>query len=168
MKYVYLTNGTADFLQKLIQKYKTEDFVLLIGSGHSLLFHETAGKSVFQMPRKYEILEKTGTFPAKGYALFHYIPVRHEDRPVFEYKIMKRPHKLEYAPGFLALYVLRPIKNDHYLIITCWKNKKSVELWKEKEKFLVPEEKDRSIEVNKQKMYMGPSYFKEYYMGKEE
>lgn len=168
MKYVYLTTGTADFLQKIAEKFKKENITLFFGSDHALLFHETNGKTVFQMPRKYEILESTGSVPVKGYALFHYIPVRDEDSPVFEHELSKRPRRLDNADDFLAARILRPMKNHTYLIITFWKSKEAFKAWKDMEEFAFPDEKDRSIEVNKIKMYAGPSYLNEYYIGLNE
>jgi len=168
MNYVYLTTGTADFLQKITKKFKKENITLFFGPDHALLFHETNGKTVFQMPRKYKILESTGQVPVKGYALFHYIPVRDEDSPVFEHKLSKRPHRLDNYDECLGTRILRPMKNHTYLIITFWISKEAFKAWKDMEKFVIPEEKDRSIEVNKIKMYAGPSYMNEYYIGLNE
>ncbi|WP_033829573.1 antibiotic biosynthesis monooxygenase family protein [Bacillus andreraoultii] len=164
----YITTGTGDFLLKLVQKYNKEQMALLFGSGHSLLYHETSGKTVFQVPRKYQLIESVGDFPVKGFAVFHYLPVREEDQKVFEHELSKRPRKLDNATGFLALRILRPIKCDTYLIISCWIDKKSYELWKNMEGFAVPNEEKRSIEVNKRTMYAGESYLKEYAIGTDE
>lgn len=164
----YITTGTADFLMKLIKKYEEEQMALLFGSGHSLLYHETSGKTVFQVPRKYAIIESTGNIPLKGFAVLHYLPVRDEDQKIFEHELSNRPRKLDSAIGFLALRILRPIKSDTYLIISFWGDKKSYESWKNMEEFAVPNEEKRAIEVNKRKMFAGESYLKEYVIGTDE
>ena len=35
--------------------------VVMHGEGNSLLLHETEGKSVFQTPRRYEVIGSSGT-----------------------------------------------------------------------------------------------------------
>lgn len=165
MKKVYITTGTADFLLKLLNKHKKEYMTFMYGEDHALLYHETAGKTVFSVPKRFDIIESSGNIPEKGFAVFHFFPVTVENREVFEYRLQKRPRKLGYAEDFLAMRILRPVKHNTYLIITCWKNKKAFESWKEREKFFAAGEKDLAIEVNKRKMYTDYSYLREYIIG---
>lgn len=172
MKKAYITTGTIDFFQrlykKLINKHKKETIIIMVGKGHALLYHETNGKTVFQLPRRYDLIEANGPIPGKGFSLFHYIPVLDESRPVFEHNLAKRPRLIETAQGYLATRILRPIKSTHYLIITMWENKKDFEKWQEQETMLGKIGHEESIEINKIRHYAGESYIKSYYIGLKE
>ena len=55
--YVYMTSGTPEYMKRIKSKYPNEQMYLLHGIGNSLLIHETLGKTAFQVPRKFEVLE---------------------------------------------------------------------------------------------------------------
>lgn len=161
MKKIYITTGTYDFLKKLYQKNQNELLTLMNSNEHALLLHESnRKKSIFQVPRKYEVLEEVGSFPDKGFAVFHFIPVLDESRPVFEHTLNIRPRVIELAPGYLATRILRPIKNDNYLVITCWESEKHFDELKGLDP--VP------LEISKANNYPRPSYLKYYYIADSE
>ncbi|KQL33244.1 antibiotic biosynthesis monooxygenase [Psychrobacillus sp. FJAT-21963] len=126
----YITSGTPEFMDSIKKKHPKEDLFLLHGVGNSVLIHETSGKSVFQVPRKYEILESYGRFSEKGYFVLQHIPLSDEGRPIFEYQYTKLTETVEKEPGFIALRVLKPLKSDTYIILTEWSGPNSFEVWK--------------------------------------
>lgn len=161
----YITTGTRNFMIVLLKRFAKENLKFLLHRDHALLYHETNRKTVFSAPRKYEIIEKTGDFPEKGFAVFHYIPVVDDFRPVFEYRMKNRPKYLETSPGFLASRTLRPLHSNTYLIITCWENRLSYESSKITDKIMESLGGEKSIELNPAKMYAGQSYIREYTIG---
>ena len=44
-------------MEKLHQKYENENMYILYGTNETLLLHETERKTVFQTPRKYEVVD---------------------------------------------------------------------------------------------------------------
>lgn len=165
LTYAFITTGTKDFMLTLLKKLSTENLKFLRHRDHALLYHETTKKTIFQAPRRYEIIEKTGEFPDKGLAVLHYIPVVDEFRPVFEYRMKNRPKHLNTTPGFLTSRTLRPLQSNTYLIITCWENRLHYESSKITDKIMESLGEEKSIEINQVKMYAGPSYIREYTIG---
>ena len=64
--------------------------IVMHGEGNSLLLHETEGKTVFQTPRRYEVISSSGTLEENGFFAFNNIPVTDEGRPIFEHRFTKR------------------------------------------------------------------------------
>ena len=83
---LYMTSGTPEFMESIKRNTQTKNYFYLHGIGNSVLIHETANKTVFQVPRKYEILESSGQFSQKGYFVLQHIPISDEGKPIFEYK----------------------------------------------------------------------------------
>lgn len=160
MKKVYITTGTYDFLNALKSKYKNEHLSLMFSTEHTLLLHETTGTSIFQIPRRYEVLDSYGNIPEKGFAVFNYVTVLEESKPVFEHQIKHRPKTILNTPGFIASRMLSPIKNDTYLLITFWDNEKAFRH--------ISESNDTFIEIQKITSYPGPSFMKFYYLDDDE
>src|SRR5690606_30465632 len=63
---LFMTTGTYDFMKKMREKHPNETMVLMQGENTTLLLHETEGKTIFQTPRRYEVVDGTGTFKEKG------------------------------------------------------------------------------------------------------
>lgn len=116
-------------MESIQEKYSKEEIFLLHGKGNSLLVHETEKKTVFQVPRKFEIVESSGKFAHNGYFVLHNIPISDEGKPVFEYLYTNLTSTLEKEPGFIALRVLKPIKSDVYIILTEWTGPNSFDVW---------------------------------------
>ena len=127
--YLYITSGTPEFMESIKKKHPNEQIYALHGIGNSVLIHETDKKSVFQAPRKYEIIEASGQLSKKGYFAIQNIPLSDEVKPIFEYKYTNLSPTLEREPGFVALRVLKPIKSDTYIILTEWSGPNSYEVW---------------------------------------
>ena len=62
---IYMTSGTPEFMESLKEKYAAERLIAMHGQGNSLLLHETEGKTVFQTPRRYEVIGSSGTLARK-------------------------------------------------------------------------------------------------------
>lgn len=165
----YITTGTYYFLKKACEKYPNENILLMGEDDHSILLHETTGKTVFNQPRKFEVVDAVGTFDNTGFAVLNHIPVSDEGRPLFEYRFKNRQGHIEKQPGFVALRILRPISSSTYVILTLWKNKDSFHEWKESESFqkshFKPETKAGGQPIN---IFAGPSYVTTYSIAEEE
>lgn len=126
---IYLTSGTPEFMLSLKEKHANEKMVVLHGEGNAVLLHETSGTTVFQTPRKYEVIDSSGELSDQGYFVFNNIPVTDEGRPIFEHRFKNRARAIEDEPGFIAIRVLRPIDTDTYVILTEWTGPGSFEAW---------------------------------------
>lgn len=155
--YTYITTGTYYFLKKIEEKHTNEDMFLMHNAETSLIWHETNGASVFQSPRKYEVIHSSGQLEKKGFVACNHIPVREEGRPVFEYQFGERMKKVESFPGFIAFRLLRPLSNDTYIIMTMWKDEKTYTDWKQSPSFI--ESHSNAIHsAEKTSLFSGPSY----------
>lgn len=125
----YITSGTSDFMEKLITKFKKEAMYILYGIGETLLLHETEKKTVFQTPRKYEVIGKRNEIEQTGFFVLHHIPISDEGRPVFERYFLERIQGIEKKPGFIAFRLLRPKKSETYIFLSQWTSKNSYEVW---------------------------------------
>lgn len=125
----YLTSGTPDFMERLVKKHGKEPMILLHGGGNSVVMHETAKKSVFATPRSFEVIDGWGTFEQRGFVAMQNVPVMDEARPVFEKQLLNSITPLKSDPSLLAYRVLRPIKEEIYVVITQWAGPASFETW---------------------------------------
>ncbi|KOO47868.1 antibiotic biosynthesis monooxygenase [Viridibacillus sp. FSL E2-0187] len=127
---IYLTSGTPEFMESLRKKYSNEKMIVLHGSGNSMLLHETEGKSVFQTPRSYEVIDSINELEDKGFFVMNHLPVSDEGRPLFEHRFLSRSHVIESDPGFKAYRLLKPINSETYIVLTEWSGPTSFEAWK--------------------------------------
>ena len=127
---LYMTSGTADYMEKQVEKYSTEQLIILHGNGNSVLIHETEKKSIFSAPRKFDVLDATGKLEQKGYYVFHNMPIVSDDRPVFEKKILDHVGSLKQDSSLISYRFLRPVKAETYILVTQWSGPASYEVWK--------------------------------------
>ncbi len=163
--YIYLTSGTADFMDNLRRKYlPKEKMIVLHGAGNSVLLHETEGKTVFSTPRKYEVIDSVNPIEQTGYFVFNNIPVSDEGRPVFEKRFLSRSRAIENEPGFIAYRLLRPLASDTYIVLTQWTGPSSFEAWKNSRAFKEAHSKpDRTTPgVQQQNIFNASSYVTTY------
>jgi heme oxygenase (mycobilin-producing) len=130
-----MTSGTPAFMASLRNKYAKEMMIAMHGKGNSLLLHETAGKTVFQTPRRYEVIASSGTLEEEGYFVFNNIPVTEEGRPVFEHRFKKLANAFNAEPGFIAFRLLWPLKSDTYIVMTEWSADTYYTMWKNSSSF---------------------------------
>lgn len=131
----YVTSGTPNYMEKLIAKNKQEPLILLHGNGNSIVLHETEKKSIFAVPRKFEVLDSKGTFEQKGYFTFYNMPIMSDGRPVFEKNVLDVIPTLKTNDAVIAYRFLRPVKAETYLLIIQWGGPVSFEVWKNSDSY---------------------------------
>ncbi|MCQ6273408.1 antibiotic biosynthesis monooxygenase [Bacillus sp. V3B] len=161
---MFFTNGTREYLKKIVEEHEDETLVLMQNEHASLLIHETVGDSLFKEPRKYEVVDASGQLTDVGFAVFNHIPVTDEGRPLFEYRFKNRDDLIEKQPGFIAIRVLRPLSSDTYIIFTLWENESSFKNWQTSNSFeQVYSNKDVKKGAKKQpKIFPRPSFVTKY------
>lgn len=153
---LYITSGTPEFMESIKKKHPRESIFLLHGIGNSVLIHETSKKTIFQAPRKYEIMESYGNLSENGFFALKHIPVSDEGRPIFEFQYTSLTNTIQKEPGFIALRVLKPLKSDTYIILTEWTGPNSFEVWEKRVQL------NFSHIANKQTMFSGVPYVSTY------
>lgn len=126
----YVTSGTPDYMEKLIAKHVDKPLILLHGNDNSIVLHESEKKSIFAVPRNFEVLDSDGSFGQKGYFTIYNMPIMSDERPVFEKKALDVISSLKTNDAVVAYRFLRPIKADIYLLIIQWGGPASYEHWK--------------------------------------
>ncbi|MCU9612498.1 antibiotic biosynthesis monooxygenase [Caldibacillus lycopersici] len=167
MEKIFITTGTYPFLQKIEAKYPTEKLVMMFSSDHVLLLHETSGKSIFQVPRKYDVFHSDGEFPRKGVAIFQHIPINEENRPIFEYHAKKLLDNSSTVKGLIAFRMLRPAKSDTYIIITCWEKAEDFSNWKKMQVLFEEDGMLSKLTPPPGNVYQSPSYIATYTIDRE-
>ena len=127
---VFMTSGTPEFMEKLREKHVQEKMYVLHGENTTLLLHETNAKTVFQTPRRYEVIVSSGSFEENGYFVFNNIPVSDEGRPIFEQRVKDSMNSIAAEPGFIAFRLLRPHNSYTYIVLTEWSSNRFYNLWK--------------------------------------
>jgi heme-degrading monooxygenase HmoA len=165
---MYITTGTTDYLTKLKNDHPAEKMLLLENEDYTILLHETMGKSVFNEPREYEVLDSVGDLGGK-FAVCNNIPVTDEGRPIFEYRFNQRARLIEKEPGFVAIRVLRPLSNDTYIIMTLWESEKHFKNWQQSKAYEKAHQKrGKQEEIEQQKtIFPRPSYVTTYIIPKQ-
>lgn len=164
--YVYFTTGTTDFLEKIANKHPDQHMVLMENENHGLLIHETEGNTVFNAPRSYEVIDTAGNLDGGGFIVMNNIPVTDEGRPLFEYRFKNRAGQIEKEPGFTAIRVLRPLKDNTYVILTMWQAEKFFTDWQNSNSFKKAHSKPSgaSGEEKQPNIFAGPSFVTKYYL----
>lgn len=127
MKNVYITRGTQEFMEKIKDKHVKENIILMHGNGSCQLLHETEGKTVFQTPQRYEVIEESGQLQEHGFFAMNTINVSDEGKPIFEERFKKDHLDMKQAEGFIAFRLLRSTDSDTYIILTEWEDSKAFE-----------------------------------------
>ena len=125
----YLTSGTPEFMERLMNKYAKEPMILLHGKGNSVVMHESDKKTVFATPRRFEVIDGAGQFEQRGFVAMHNVPVMDESRPLFEEQLIKSIAPLKADSSLIAYRVLRPIKASIYVVVTQWAGPASFDTW---------------------------------------
>ncbi|MDQ0174777.1 antibiotic biosynthesis monooxygenase family protein [Bacillus chungangensis] len=166
---MYMTTGTYAFLKKMQEKHPHQCLVLLENPSEALLLHETSQKTIFQQPRKYEIIDAKGKIDCLEYVVFNHIPVKDEGRPVFEYHLKGVSDSIQREPGFQAFRLLRPLKHDTYIIMTGWESEIAFRHWTNTPSFQAAYGNKQQLAPGENKHIMaGASYFSYYAAPKEE
>lgn len=165
--YTYITTGTFFFLKKMKDKHPEDCMLLMQNADTCQLWHETEGKTIFQSPRKYEAIHSSGRLEQKGFVACNHIPVREENRPVFEYTFTEQMKKIEALPGFTAFRLLRPLSNDTYIAMTIWEDEEAFKDWKQSSLFA--DSHSKAIQSAKStNIFTGPSYLSVFVLDDED
>ncbi|MBA4535684.1 antibiotic biosynthesis monooxygenase [Bacillus aquiflavi] len=166
---IFMTNGTIEYLKKVMEKHKLEKMILMENENTALLLHETNGKTIFNEPRSYEIIDQAGTLQQYGFVAMNNIPVTDEGRPIFEYRFKNRARLIENEPGFVAIRVLRPLIHNTYIILTIWENPQAFEAWQQSKSYKKAHKKQKSSQTNNETgIFAAPSYVTKYIIPTEE
>lgn len=127
----YMTSGTSDFLQKLIEKHPKENLILLEGQGKAIVLHETTGKSIFSLPKNYEVADAFGELKQKGYFVLYHLSIEGDRRELFKQKFLKvSGDTLKKDYSIISYRLLMPKKNsEHIIFISQWAGPASYEVW---------------------------------------
>lgn len=166
---IYLTSGTAEFLEQVKNKRPNEHMILIHGEGNSVLIHETEGKSVFATPRNFEVIDSVNELEERGFFVFNNIPVTEEGRPVFEHRFLNRARAIENEPGFIAFRLLRPLNGDTYIVMTQWSGPHSFEAWKSSKAYKTAHaDRENPTGVRQQNIFSAASYVSTYTVTKKD
>lgn len=166
---LFMTTGTYEYMKNMREKHPNETMVVMQGENTTLVLHETEEKSIFQTPRRYEVVVGSGEFKEKGFFVFNNIPVTDEGRPIFEHRFKSRAGAVDNEPGFVAFRVLRPLDSDTYVVLTEWESPAFFEKWKESQAFANAHSKKQDAPAEKpQNIFSGSSYITTYKAKPEE
>ncbi|MEK3887518.1 antibiotic biosynthesis monooxygenase family protein [Bacillus sp. FSL K6-3431] len=167
--YTFITTGTYEYLKHFEDRHSEENITLMQNIETTLLWHETTGSSIFQSPRKYEVINSVGDIAEHGFVTCNNIPVSDEGRPVFEYEVTDRPSLVEKASGFLASRVLRPLSSDTYIVMTMWRDHAAFEAWKNTDAYKVVVSKLMGVKSTAStSIFSGSAYLSTYIVDEDE
>lgn len=163
---VFITSGTFDYLQSIMQANPNDTLLLLQNASKCLLLHETKNATLFKEPRRYEIVDGIGDLTQQGFVVMNNIPVTEEGRPSFEHMFKNRAGKIEGQPGFRAIRILRPVGFETYIIFTLWNNEEAFNAWQNSQSFADAHSKKKSpgIGANPQKIFAGDSFVTKFHL----
>ncbi|MBD8003797.1 antibiotic biosynthesis monooxygenase family protein [Bacillus norwichensis] len=165
--YTYITTGTFFFLKKMKDKHPEDRMLLMQNADTCQLWHETEGKTIFQSPRKYEVIHSSGQLEQKGHVACDHISIREESRPVFEYTFSDHMKKVDSLPGFTAFRLLRPLSSDTYIAMTIWEDEESLRSWQQSALFA--DSHSTVIQAAKSTNgFSGPSYLAVFVLDNED
>ena len=72
----------------------------------------------------------------------------------FEQRFEGRARLVEHMPGFVRLEILRPVKSDHYVVLTHWADQDSFRAWTESAEFKEAHKNRPPAEI-----FAGPNVF---------
>ena len=160
----YMTSGTGDFLQKLIEKHPNENLILLEGHGKAIVLHETTGKTIFSLPKKYEVADAFGDLQQKGYFVLYHLSIEGGRRDLFKQQFIKASDTLKKDSSLISYRLLMPKKNsEHIVFISSWGGPASYEVWANSELYKTNFESLFGMEASSvQKIFDGESYIATY------
>ena len=160
----YMTSGTGDFLQKLIEKHPNENLILLEGQGKAVILHETTGKTIFSLPKKYKVADTFGELQQKGYFVLYHLSIEGGRRDLFNQHFLNVSDILKKDPSLISYRLLMPQKNsEHVIFISAWGGPASYEVWTNSELYKTKFESLFEMEASSvQKIFDGESYIATY------
>lgn len=159
---VYITAGTVSFLKIIESKHPKENMVTMVNENGALLLHETDSKTVFNQPRKYEVLLSYREIQNEGYVTIIHIPVTDEGRPLFEHQIKIRTQGLNSEPGLIAYRILRPISSNTYVLLTVWETEAYYQKWQKSEEVLLGDHNKLKDYTGQENIFVSAPYASKY------
>ena len=123
-------------MEKVVDKHAKERIILLHGQTNTVLLHESEKKSIFAVPRQFQVLDSVGQFEQRGYYVFHNISLTDESKEVFEQKWLSNSATLKNNDALIAYRFLKPKKYEPYIIITQWAGPASYEVWTKSQSYI--------------------------------
>jgi heme oxygenase (mycobilin-producing) len=160
----YTTSGTADFLQKLIDKHPNEQLILLSGTDKTVVLHETEGKSIFSLPKKYEVAATHGPIEQLGYYVLHHFSADGGNRDVLLQQFKTALDTFKTDLSLRAFRLLKPKKGSEQIVfLTHWSGPHSYEAWLASDSYKNQFEQLLKIEASAvQKIFDGGNYVATY------
>jgi heme oxygenase (mycobilin-producing) len=82
----------------------------------------------------------------------NWIPVKQGHKETSEQRWKNRKWAMASHPGFIRTEVLRPVKGDHYIVVTHWQTMKDFEAWTSSDSF-----KESHANAPTRELFSGPS-----------
>ncbi|ASK60852.1 antibiotic biosynthesis monooxygenase [Virgibacillus phasianinus] len=131
----YMTNGTLEFIKKIIDDHPAIDFHLMSSGNGALAYYENEHENIFASGRAYDVLLNNGSIQNKGFVVMNNITVTEDGRTVFEDRFKRRSSAIESTPGFQAFRLLRPQSGNTYVVLTQWATIEDFDNWKNSDAF---------------------------------
>lgn len=131
----FMTNGTLDFIKKIINEHQDIDFYLMNSGNSALAYYEDNNENVFASGRGYEVLLNNGTLKNKGFVVMNNITVTEDGQTFFEDRFKQRSSTIASSPGFQAFRLLRPQEGNTYVVLTQWATIEDFDNWKNSDAF---------------------------------
>lgn len=143
--YAHITTGTLSFLQTLVNKHPSIDYLFMQqGLSTSAYYESNDPKTIFSTGRSYEIISKIGNLINQGYITLDNIPVTGDSIKSFEEQFTDRNIPAFSMPGFVAYRLLKPLKGNMYTLLYAWESEMYYKYWKESDEYKAFYEKTKT------------------------
>ncbi|WP_337033402.1 antibiotic biosynthesis monooxygenase [Paenibacillus illinoisensis] len=110
---------------------RSEEQVRLAIETSERLLHMDSDDSI----AAYEAFDAAGSWTGGSFAVLNNIPVTEDGRGDFEDRFKNRARKVEDEPGFVGIRVLRPLKDDTYVVLTLWESEDHFKSWQQSQAY---------------------------------
>lgn len=126
------TSGTYQFLLNLTKKHPKFTFHFMRSNSSTIAYYEhKRKKSVFVSGKTFSILKTMRSIHPKGYVTMEHVPVTDDGVNIFEERLNNLFAALTERTGVKAMRILKNSKQNEYVMMTQWKNKRYEQLWRE-------------------------------------
>ncbi|MEE1130170.1 MAG: antibiotic biosynthesis monooxygenase family protein [Caryophanon sp.] len=132
---IHITSGTPDFMETIRKKHDKQTMFIMHGEGNTLLVHESEKKSVFATPRSFDVVDGANDIEQRGFFAMLNFPITDDADALLEQRLRNEGQSIASTAGLIAYRLLRPIKNDTYIMLTQWAGPASFELWQESDSY---------------------------------
>lgn len=126
------TSGTYQFLLQLTKKKPKFTFYFMRSGRSTIAYYEhKRKKSIFVSGKTYAILQSKGEIHPKGYVTMEHVPVTDDGIKLFEERVNNLFARLTDRTGVTAMRILKNSKQNEFVMMTQWKNKRYEQLWRD-------------------------------------